>query len=114
MSLLNPLFNPSASTRNNIQIGAVGLVIELEVKEGYCPLDISDATIKNIIIKKPDNTVVTKPAAFESSGTNGLIYYKTVIGDLDQAGEYSVQAYLETPAFVGYSTITSFMVYANL
>lgn len=89
-------------------------MIKLEVREGYGVLDISSATTKNIIIEKPDNSLITTSGSFFTDGKDGLLYYRTVIGDLDQVGVYNVQAYIEMPSFIGYSTPTSFVVYANL
>jgi hypothetical protein len=114
MPMFNPLANPSVAIKNNIQVNAVGLSIELELREGYGSYNASSATVKKIIIKKPNGDIVSKDAEFVNDGSNGLIRYKTVLGDLNQAGIYSVQAYVETSFFAGYSTITSFQVYSNL
>jgi len=108
------MINPTTNTRNNIQVGAVDMLVELEVREGYGVLDISSATTKNIIIEKPDNTLITASATFLTDGKDGLIYYRTVAGDLNQAGVYNVQAYIVMPTFTGYTTPISFTVYANL
>lgn len=89
-------------------------MIKLQLKEGYGYVDISSATLKNIIIKKPDDTILTNTASFFTDGTDGIIYYTTVEDDLDQAGTYYVQSYIEMPTFEGYSTPTSFVVYDNL
>ena len=90
------------------------MLIELELREGYGVLDISSATVKNVIIEKPDNVLITSSGSFLTDGTDGILYYKTLSGDLDQVGVYNVQAYLEMPDFTGYSTPTSFQVYKNL
>lgn len=108
------LTNQTHTDKNNIQVGAINLLIELEIREDYAPLDISLATVKNILIEKPDDTVLTVSGSFVGTGTDGLIYYRTLAGDLNLAGIYNVQAYLVMPDFVGYSTPVSFTVYANL
>lgn len=100
--------------KHNIQVGATNLLVELEIRNEYAPLNISGATTKNIIIEKPNDTIITASGSFTTDGTDGLLYYRTVAGDLDQAGTYNVQAYLVLPDFVGYSTPVSFTVYANL
>ena len=88
--------------------------MELEIREGYGILDISSASAISIIIEKPDNTLVTKTGIFVNDGKDGLIYCNTVSGDLDQAGSYNVQARINMPTFIGYSTVTTFTVYPNL
>lgn len=100
--------------KDHIQVGAVDLLIELEIKNGHKALDISAATTKNIILEKPDDTIITAPGTFTTDGKDGLLYYLTVAGDLDQAGIYNAQAYLVLPGFTGYSTPVSFQVYANI
>ena len=99
---------------NNIQVGAVNLLIQLAIREGYGVLDVSSATTKQLIIKKPNGVKITGDASFQTDGTDGLIYYRTVAGDLDQAGTYNVQAYIEMPSFSGYTTPTSFQVASNI
>lgn len=84
------------------------------MREGYGVLDISSATTKNIIIERPDNTIITAMGSFMTNGTDGLLYYRTVAGDLNQAGIYNAQAYIEMPTFTGYTTPTNFTVYSNL
>ncbi len=41
-------------------------------------------------IKKPSGIVVTKPCTPEDE-TEGIIYYDTVVNDLDEAGPYLIQ-----------------------
>lgn len=106
--------NPTPDTRNNIQVGATNLLVELELREGYNVLDISSATVKNIIIEQPNSTLITSSGSFLTDGTDGILYYRTSPTDLIQVGTYNVQAYIEMPDFIGYSTPTSFNVYQNL
>lgn len=100
--------------KNHIQVGATNLMIKLVVMSGSAALDVSNATTKNIIIERPDDTLVSGSAAFYSDGTDGIIYYMTGGSDLNQDGEYNAQAYLVTPSFTGYTTPISFAVYENL
>jgi hypothetical protein len=97
-----------------VQVGAINLSIELELRDGYSALDISGATTKQIIIDKPDGTNLTRGATFTTDGKDGKLYYLTVAGDLDQAGDYRAQSYIIIPGFNGYSSATTFTVYANI
>lgn len=110
----NYILQQAHPDKNNIQVGAIGFLIELNIKAGNSPLDISSATTKNIIIEKPDSTILTASGSFVTDGTDGLLYYRTISGDLDQEGTYNVQAYLVMPDFTGYSTPVSFTVYPNI
>lgn len=106
--------NPACPPKNNIQVGAVNLSIELQLMDGYVPLDISTASVKQIIIDKPDGTNLARSASFVTDGTDGKLYYLTVAGDFDQAGTYKTQSFVTIPGFSGYSSITTFEVYANV
>jgi hypothetical protein len=83
-------------------INAIGVEIIIET----C-LDISEATKVAIKVEKPDGT--EEEWAGEILGTT-QIKYITVDGDLDQAGKYYIQAYVETVTSTGYGTTTSFNV----
>jgi len=84
-------------------INTVGKKIVIDVG-----LDIHDATIMKMKIKKPDDTLVEWIALLEGLTA---ITYTTVSGDWDQAGRYLVQAYVETPTLISLGETTSFEVY---
>lgn len=110
----NYLLRQTHTDKNNIQVGAKNLMLELEIREGYEISDISTATVKNILIERPDDTIITKTGIFSTDGKDGLLYCRTTTGDISLAGIYNVQAYLVMPDFEGYSTPVSFTAYANL
>ena len=69
-------------------------LIELTVTDqAGAIVDLSGMVSKDITLKKPnpDNTTVTKPAAFVTDGTDGKIEYKTTTTDLDVSGVWSAQ-----------------------
>lgn len=102
------------NTSGTLQVGGVGVIIQLGIKQNFGSLDISSATNKQLIMKKPDGSSQAYDASFFTDGKDGLIYYRTREGDLNQAGTYIVQAKIETPSFTGYSSQTSFVVSSNL
>jgi len=115
MTMYNHLLYPRSAVTSNIQVGTKNLMIECVAKEGYDALDISDATVKQIVIQKPDNTTLTKDGTFVTDGTDGALYYMTETSDIDQPGTYYVQSYFELPdGFEGFSSIDDFVVVANL
>lgn len=75
-----------------------GLPIEVQVLRSGAPMDISSATTREIIIRK-GATVKVFPAAFTGSGTDGLIRYSPVDGDLSPAGRWEIQAHVVGPTF---------------
>ena len=53
--------------------------------------DISTATTKQMIFSKPDGTTLTKTAVFGTDGSNGVVEYVSVDGDLNMAGTWHLQ-----------------------
>ena len=60
-----------------------------------CGADVSTATVRNIIARKPAGTRVVWAAQLL---TSNLIKYTVVDGDLDVVGNWKLQAYIEMPS----------------
>jgi hypothetical protein len=95
-------------------VGDVGTIFEGTFYDGGVIVDISAATTKEILFRKPDGTVVTKTGTFSTDGTDGKLRYTTIAGDLDQAGDWRVQGYIVTPTGSWKSSVETFTVLANL
>jgi len=86
------------------------------------PIDISTATLKEIVFLKSDGTTKDVHLAVFTSilsggagdGSDGQISYFTVLGDLDQLGNYQIQGKVTTPAGKWSSEIDKFKVHKNL
>lgn len=103
------------SCEKALQKGSIGNFLEIEVLENcVSPLNISGATLKEITIKRPDNTSFTRAADFTTDGTDGLISLTSIVTDLTLEGTYYIQAYLELPAWQGNTSIGEFDVEENL
>ncbi len=99
----------------NIHVGDIGTVITVTVKDADgVALDISGATTKNFIFKKPNNTLATVAASFVNSGTDGKLKYTSLSTTFDQAGEWQLQVYLVLPTGTWNSDIEYFKVWRNL
>jgi len=78
-------------------------------------LDISYATIIQIIFEKPDGTLITQDASFLTDGTDGILVYTSVSGDLNQVGKWKIQARLSDGGANDTKTdIVRFNVHENL
>lgn len=97
-----------------IHVGDVGTVLEYTVTEGTSAVDVSSASVKQVILKKPSGASLTKTAEFSGSGTDGKVRYVTVAGDLSEAGQWYAQVYLELPAGKWHSDAGAFTVHGNL
>ena len=92
----------------------IGTVFEVTVQDESGIVDISGATTKEIIFRKPDETVVTKTASFTSDGTDGKIRYSIIADDLNMVGKWSIQGKVIIPAGTWHTDIDIFQVYPNL
>lgn len=97
-----------------IRIGDVGTVFEITLMEDSDAVDVSSATLKQIIFEDPGGATHTKSAGFTTTGVDGKIRYVTIAGDLNRTGKWKLQAYVETPAGKWHSDISTFRVYPNL
>ena len=88
----------------------VGSVISVTVKENGVVFNASAATVKTLRLKKPNETVITKTAVFETDGSNGVLIYTTVAGDLNENGMWTGQLYLEFPTGKWSTDVFTFVV----
>ena len=104
---------------DQIFVGDEGTSIEFEVYECDTSVDpavsnivdISTSTAREVIFLKPDGTTSTgHVGTFLTDGTDGIIKYITVVGDIDQAGPWKAQARITTPNGKWYSSKVSFTV----
>ena len=76
-------------------------------------IDISTATTKQVLIRKPDGVLLTKDASFLTDGTNGYLSW-TASDELDLSGQYYIQGYVIMPSGTFYSSTDKFRVKKNL
>lgn len=79
-------------------VGDIGVLFRATIKSGGSALDISDASTKDFIFGRPDGTKLTVSTVFQTDGTNGVIEYTSVSGDLSVAGTYGLQAHIIRPS----------------
>lgn len=96
------------------QVDDIKVRLKVTIIEDDAALDISTATVKSIIFQKPDGTVLTKTATFLTDGTDGIIYYDTIAGDLDQSGVYKVQGAVSIGGGSYKGSKSTFKVHCNL
>jgi hypothetical protein len=89
-----------------IYMNSVGYAIVLNVDK-----DVADSTVRRIIYKKPSGATGYWPAML-----HGLIeiYYLIQKNDLDEAGKWELQAYVETPGWSLYGETAYLDVEANI
>lgn len=74
--------------------GQVGALIRLDTQDDVALL--AAATVKRILYKRPNGTT-----GYWTAGLDGtkLTFTTTAITDLPEAGEYTLQAYVEAPGW---------------
>lgn len=99
--------------KNNIGTRFIATIVE----DGQV-VDVSSATTKKILFKKPDGSTFIKDATFVVAGADGKIYYDSEAGDLDVPGagwEYQGYVVLTAPrAGTYYSEKKGFIVGDNI
>ncbi len=100
---------------NEIHEFDIGTELIVTISEGAVPVDVSTASVKDIVLTKPDGvTNVTKTAIFDSDGIDGKVKYVTILNDLDAVGQWKIQAIITLSTGKWSSDIGSFRVYKNL
>lgn len=79
-------FNPR---RRRAQVGD-SILVRLDLKDGSGAIDLSTAPLRQFVFVKPDGTSIVRTAT--ASSTLGRLEYRCVAGELDRAGDWSVQA----------------------
>ena len=100
----------------SIQEGTIGATILATVKNtDGSPRDISDATVKKFVFRKPDGSKMSVDVPFFTNGQDGKLLFTTAqISDTQPAGNWRLQSYHEQPGFKGLSKVGTFWVLRNL
>jgi hypothetical protein len=99
---------------DDIHQNDIGTLFTITIVDCSIPVNISGANVKNIKFTKPSGILVTKNANFLTDGSDGILTYTTVNGDLDEIGNWKLQAYLELGSNKYNSSIETFRVNRNL
>lgn len=97
-----------------VHVNDIGTLFKLTLTDDSVAVDISGATTKQIKLKKPDGTVLTKTAIFTTDGTDGKMFYQTIADDIDVTGEWQIQGYVVLATGTWYTSVHSFRVFENL
>jgi hypothetical protein len=77
---------------NILHVGDIGTVITALCHDGGVPVNISSASTKIIKLQDPGGNTTDKTAEFGTNGSDGILIYTTITGDLDEEGEWILQA----------------------
>jgi hypothetical protein len=99
---------------NETHLDNIGTTFKLTVKDAGTVVDISSATTLNVIFVKPGGTTLTKTGVLVSDGTDGIMKYVTISGDLNEVGTWQLQGKVTFTSATYYSDIHTFKVHRNL
>lgn len=102
---------------NEIHKDDIGTVFTVTVKDGTTAINISGATTtssKLIIFQKPSGDKLEKDGTFVTDGSDGQMKYTTIAGDLDEIGDWDIQAKVVLSSGTWKSDIGHFTVFENL
>lgn len=100
---------------SEIHVGNISTRFSITIQEGGSGINISGATTKDVIFRKPDDEVIVRSGVLLNDGTDGKMYYDTVSGDLDEAGHYKLQAKIIIPTSgTFYTDMYDFQTHCNL
>lgn len=113
----NPVEVPlNVENPRELQIDDVGAVLRVFVSnQSGAAVDLSGITLADcLLLRRPDNTRVARTPAFQTDGTDGVLLYATVAGDLPISGNYRLQyRHIDDPLNI-FSSVTSFDVLENI
>lgn len=99
---------------SEIHEGDIGTKLLITITDDGNIVDISSASSLSIFIKKPNGTLLSRSGTLETDGTDGKMYYITVVGDLDQAGIYKLQGHVTLLNGSYFTSTATFKVHCNL
>jgi len=98
-----------------IHASDIGVVFSVTVKDSDDDaVDISASVVKEFYFLKPSDVVLTKAAAWGSDGSDGVLQYTTIAGDINEAGRWRLQAHISDASSDLKTNIVNFDVYGNL
>jgi len=97
-----------------IHLNDIGTEFRCTIKDCSTVVDVSTVTTKELIFVKPSGERLTKTASFYTDGTDGIITYTSVSGDLNECGLWSIQGFVIIGTGEFHSNIRNFKVERNL
>lgn len=101
--------------QGEIHVNDTGTVFRATIRNEKGEIvNLSEATVLKMEFRKPNNLKVVKNANLSTDGSDGKIEYITQPDDLDKAGQWTVQGYVEVAGGSWHSDKYTFQVLSNL
>jgi hypothetical protein len=93
----------------------IGTIFRLTITDtAGTAIDVSSASVKYIYFEDPSGNKTKETAAFYTDGSDGIIQYTSVAGDIDEEGIWQIQGYVETSDGNFFTEKTTFNVLSTL
>lgn len=100
---------------SGVRVGDSGTEIIIRLIDGRgSPVNISEASAKQVVLVKPNGDKIVREADFYSDGLDGILKYVSNQGDFDIPGKWKIQAVVSLPSGSWSSSISIFTIDANL
>ena len=101
---------------SEIHVSDIGTRFLVTVEENGSGVNLSGASSLTLNFRKPSDAIVAKSGALLSDGsaTSGVMYYDTLVGDLDEVGYWKLQGKIVLSAGTFHTNISTFQVHSNL
>lgn len=99
---------------NEVHLNDIGVQFVVTLKDDDETIDISAATTKNFLFKKPSGDLLTKAGTLVTDGTDGKLSYTTASGDLNEVGTWKMQCNIIIGTYNWHSDVISFKVHRNI
>ena len=104
-----------ASNTHNAHVGDIGTSIRMTIKDqDENIINLNGNTSLQLVIKRPNGTILTKTATLFTDGTDGIMEYQTISGDFNESGSYLFQGYVVFPNGQWYTSSTKSIIDPNL
>ncbi len=99
-----------------IRVGDINSALVIQLKDAAGNVNIASAETLEIYLKDPSGNVELKDGELYGDGSDGKMKYVTVVGDIDEAGVWTIQgrALWSSGTSKWASTPDDFRVAANL
>lgn len=99
---------------DEVHVGDIGTEFRCTIQDCPSSLDLSSATTKQIKFKKPSGERLVKNASFYTDGSDGIIKYTTVSGDIDECGRWQLQGFVVLGDSQYHTDVKFFRVFRNV
>lgn len=103
------------STLSACQYLDVGTIFRVTIQDFDGEVvDISPASTMELIFRRPNGSTFSRDASYYTDGTDGVIQYTSIAGDLNAVGTWKLQAKVTMPSVSWHTEVGSFVVNPNL